>query len=163
MGVSWHDATAYCGWLAAETKKHYRLPSEAEWEKAARGTDGLIYPWGNEWDETRLNSKEAGPGDTTPVGQYSPSGDSLYGAADMAGNVWEWTLSLFKPYPYDPDDGREDLDAPNDVPRVVRGGAFYYARRGVRAACRGWGVPGDGLWGVGFRVVLSPLPRDSEL
>jgi formylglycine-generating enzyme required for sulfatase activity len=90
VNVYWLDALAYCEWLSEKTGKPYRLPTEAEWEKAARGTDGRIYPWGNEWDETKLNSRDSGPGDTTPVGQYSPGGDSPYGAADMAGNVLCW-------------------------------------------------------------------------
>jgi len=93
--VSWHDADVFCQWLSRETGKTFRLPTEAEWEKAARGTDGRIYPWGNEWDETKLNSAEAGPGDTTPVGQYSPAGDSPYGAADMSGNAWERCADWF--------------------------------------------------------------------
>jgi formylglycine-generating enzyme required for sulfatase activity len=147
--VSWHDAVAYCEWLGEMTGQAYRLPSEAEWEKAARGTDGRIYPWGNEWDETRLNSEEGGPGDTTPVGRYSPGGDSPYGAADMAGNVWEWTRSVYKDYPYDPEDGREDLGA--EGPRVLRGGAFHLDRRDVRCAFREWSSP---WYHFGFRVCV---------
>ena len=139
--VSWHHAMAYCQWLAKTTGRAYRLPSEAEWEKAARG--GLrigkkdnpypdrIYPWGNERDEKRCNSGEGGLRGTTPVGQYSPGGDSPYGCVDMAGNVWEWTLSLwgkeldepdFK-YPYDPEDGREM--------QRLRAGARCAAARGT--------------------------------
>jgi formylglycine-generating enzyme required for sulfatase activity len=121
--VTWHDAMAYCRWLARVTGRAYRLPSEAEWEKAARGTDGRIWPWGNKWDSKRCNSREGGPGNTTPVGQYSPQGDSPYGCVDMAGNVWEWTLSLLKDYPYDPKDGREDAQA--EGRRRLRGGAFF--------------------------------------
>jgi formylglycine-generating enzyme required for sulfatase activity len=161
--VDWYDAVAYCGWLAEATGRAYRLPSEAEWEKAARGTDGRIYPWGDEWDPKRCNSREGGRDDTTPVGQYSPGGDSPYGCVDMAGNVWEWTRSLwgtdwekldFK-YPYDPEDGREVLEAGDDIHRVLRGGAFGYYEGLVRCASR-WLEPYYGYWFFGFRVVVAP-------
>jgi len=159
--VSWHDAVAYCKWLSQKTGKSYCLPSEAEWEKAARGTDGREFPWGNEWDASKCNSAEGGPGCTTPVGKYSPAGDSPYGAADMAGNVWEWCSSLYRGYPYDPGDGREDWVA--EGVRVLRGGAFYYNRRYVRCACRLRSDPFYRDWDLGFRVVVSPsfgLDRD---
>ncbi|HLF03376.1 MAG TPA: SUMF1/EgtB/PvdO family nonheme iron enzyme, partial [Anaerolineales bacterium] len=87
VNVSWRDAIAFCQWLSQQTSKTFRLPTEAEWEKAARGVDGRIYPWGDEWDATRLNSGESGPKTTTPVGAYSPRGDSPYGLADVSGNV----------------------------------------------------------------------------
>jgi formylglycine-generating enzyme required for sulfatase activity len=91
--VSWYEAYAYCRWLAEATGKPYRLPTEMEWEKAARGTDGRMFPWGNTWSKELCNSREiwdrADPR-TTPVGQFSPDGDSPYGAADMCGNLWEW-------------------------------------------------------------------------
>ncbi len=165
VNVSWGDATAYCAWLSEKTKKDYRLPSEAEWEKVARGEEGRIYPWGNEWDKTKANSEEADVGETTSVGQYSPHGDSPSGAADMAGNVWEWTRSMWgkdfeKPefkYPYDPKDGREYLDAGGEVLRVLRGGAFRGDARYLRCACRYRYGPDRWRRDVGFRVVLSPL------
>ncbi len=125
VNITWHDAVAYCRWLADVTGKPYGLPSEAEWEKAARGTDGRIYPWGNDWDVKKCNTSEDGKGDTTPVGAYS-GGVSPYGILGMSGNVWEWTRSIFKPYPYKPDDGREDLGAGDDARRVLRGGSWYY-------------------------------------
>jgi formylglycine-generating enzyme required for sulfatase activity len=162
--VHWHDVMAYCNWLAQVTGKAYHLPSEAEWEKGARGTDGRIYPWGNEWDSKRCNSGQGGPGDTTPMGAY-PQGASPYGLLDMAGNVWEWTRSLwgkdkekldFK-YPYKPDDGRENLEAGDDIRRVVRGGAFYNSERSVRCAFRDWGYPLNRLRSRGLRLVVSPL------
>jgi formylglycine-generating enzyme required for sulfatase activity len=161
--VTWHDAVAYCNWLAKVTGKAYRLPSEAEWEKGARGTDGRIYPWGDEWDQKRCNSKEGGPGGTTPVGAY-PEGASPYGLLDMAGNVWEWTQSLwgtewdkldFK-YPYKPDDGREDPEAGNDIFHVLRGGAFSSDERGVRCASRSRLDPYFRSSNLGFRVVVAP-------
>ena len=105
--VSWYDAADYCRWLSEATGRPYRLPTEAEWEKAARGTGGGIYPWGDTWDAKRCNTKESGSGDTTPVGAY-PRGASPYGLMDMAGNVWEWTSSRLWDYPYQAGDGRED-------------------------------------------------------
>ncbi len=161
--VSWRDAQAYVRWLN-ETYGHelpegyaFRLPSEAEWEKAARGEYGNTWPWGDEWDAARCNSAEGGPGETTPVGAYSPQGDSPYGAADMAGNVWEWTRSLKRDYPYDPDDGREDESASGA--RVVRGGSFNSSRRSARAACRYWDGPVDRDLDQGFRVGVLPVSR----
>lgn len=93
--VSWYDARDYCKWLSQETGQEYYLPTEAQWEKAARGTDGRTYPWGNESpDKTRCNY-DTNVGDTSPVGSY-PKGASPYGVLDMAGNVWEWTGSEYK-------------------------------------------------------------------
>lgn len=134
VNVTWDDALAYCRWLSEHSGLRVTLPGEAEWEKAARGTDGWIYPWGNEFDKSKCNSSAGGKGGTTPVGSYSPQGDSPYGAADMAGNVWEWTRSQFKPYPYAAGDGRENLEAKGT--RVLRGGAFNYDEGDVRCASR---------------------------
>lgn len=88
--VSHADAEAYAAWLSERTGETWRLPTELEWEKAARGTDGRIFPWGDGWDPTRLNSHDRGPFDTTPVGAY-PDGASPFGLLDPAGNVFEWT------------------------------------------------------------------------
>jgi hypothetical protein len=161
--VSWSDAMAYCQWLN-DLRSHelpsglvLRLPSEAEWEKAARGTDGLIYPWGDDFDETKGNVDPGGKNDTTPVGAYSPQGDSPYGVADMAGNVWEWTHSLFEHYPYRVDDGREDENVSGD--HVQRGGSFIGTDQFVRSSSRYKGNP-NFLDFVGFRVVVAPpLPQ----
>ena len=158
--ISWHDAREYCEWLtqALRQKKEIgaieivRLPTEAEWEKAARGEYGKVYPWGDEWDPIRCNTSEKGPGATTPVGQYSPQGDSPYGVADIAGNVWEWCQSLKKAYPYKAEDGREDLKA-DDI-RVLRGGSFDSDRRFVRCAFRDYGHPDVRYDYNGFRVVV---------
>jgi len=106
VGVSKKDSEAYCAWLNLRIGSDYRLPTEVEWERAARGTDGRIYPWGNTFDPWRCNTSESARRGTTPVGFFSPSGDSYLGAADMVGNVWEWTSSILMPYPYDLQDGR---------------------------------------------------------
>lgn len=161
VGVSWYDAMAYCRWLSEATGKLYSLPSEAEWEKGARGSDGRIYPWGSHWDAGRCNSQEGGKGDTTPVGAY-PQGASPYGLLDVAGNVWEWTRSLwgenvlkadFK-YPYNLEDGREDLDADANIFRVLRGGAFLNEFKNARCAYRSRGSPYHLFRYLGFRVVM---------
>lgn len=90
--VSHHDARAYARWLSKVTGRRWRLPTELEWEKAARGTDGRRFPWGDTWDPKKANTHDRGPYDTVPVGRY-PAGASTYGALDMAGNVFEWTAS----------------------------------------------------------------------
>jgi formylglycine-generating enzyme required for sulfatase activity len=160
--VSWNDALAFCKWLSRETGRNFRLPTEAEWEKAARGTDGRIYPWGNDPPTPELCNFDKRGYDTTPVDQYSPQGDSPYGCADMAGNVWEWTLSLWGKgltipdfgYPYNPDDGREDVSASERIYRIWRGGAMHTPYTQVRCASRSKFNPGfqDGY--LGFRVAL---------
>ncbi len=136
VGVSWFEAVAYCHWLSAQTGHEFRLPSEAEWEKAARGSDGRIWPWGNTWEANRANSKEAGVGKTTPVGQY-PDGASPYGALDMAGNVWEWVATKYgKSYPYQLEDEWQSAYLEADVTRVFRGGSYYHEQTYVRGASR---------------------------
>jgi formylglycine-generating enzyme required for sulfatase activity len=151
--VSWKDATNYCKWLGQKTLKKYRLPSEAEWEKAARGTQGFIWPWGNDWDAAKCNSAESGIRNTTPVAQFSPDGDSPFGLVDMAGNVWEWCNSLEKSYPYKPDDGREILEAKGE--RILRGGGFSNKRIFVRCAYRINRLPNSRDRVVGFRVAAT--------
>ena len=154
--VSWEDAVAFCDWLRRETQQPFHLPTEAEWEKAARGTGGRIYPWGGEPpDEDRCNFNK-NIKDTTTIGRYSPQGDSPYGCADMAGNVWEWCQSRYEPYPYQAGDGRENLEAGSG--RVLRGGAWYSEPAGVRCAFRaGFERPPRGYrhYGNGFRVCVA--------
>lgn len=170
--VSWNDAMAFTGWLSATTGLACRLPTEAEWEKTCRGSEGLIYPWGEISPDSGQANFNNNVGDTTSVGSYSPRGDSPYGVVDMAGNVWEWTSSLWghdaqKPdygYPYDPTDGREDLDVPTDVLRVLRGGSYVYDYWGVRCAYRLGDNPFSRGNYLGFRVVcMSPPHQGSGL
>jgi formylglycine-generating enzyme required for sulfatase activity len=156
VNVSWRRAVAFCEWLSRETGRPFRLPTEAEWEKAARGVDGRIYPWGDEWDPHKCNSPESGIGGTSPVGRFSPAGDSPCGAADMAGNVWEWCGSVYRPYPYRAEDGREDPDAKGY--RVLRGGSFDLGRYCTRCACR-YDLRPVFFDTYGFRVVVSPALR----
>ena len=142
---------AYTRWLSAQTGQRFSLPTEAEWEKAARGTDGRIYPWGNTWEANRANSEDADFQKTVPVGQY-PSGGSPYDALDMAGNVWEWTRSVDAPYPYNPTDGREDLSNPAQKLFTFRGGAWYNPPLYLRAAHRHYDSPDNHYRLVGFRL-----------
>ncbi len=155
--VNWYDAREYCLWLEAQIGRAVNLPSEAEWEKAARGSvDIRRYPWGDEFNKYKCNTKESGIGDTTPVDKY-PAGASPYGVLDMSGNVSEWTRSLIKPYPYDPQDGREDLAA--DGTRILRGGSWPLNPDSARASSRYDGdIPVRRSSNVGFRVVCLSSP-----
>ncbi len=186
--ISWADAIAYAAWLARLTGQTWRLPTEAEWEKAARGTDGRIYPWGNQWDSSRANidefdawilnheqhnvdsgmmgkwrsllahvmAKPHKPLDDvpTPVGAFAERGDkSPYGVHDLAGNVWEWTTSLFRPYPYLADDGREDPEITGT--RVLRGGSWGNSASEARSANRNGNAPTEPDDSMGFRLILA--------
>lgn len=154
-GISWHTARAYCEWLSVISGWPCRLPAEMEWERAARGDDERVYPWGSDFHPFRINSAEAFTRGPTPVHLHSPASDSPFGVMNMSGNVWEWTSSLFKPYPYDPTDGREDPQAAGE--RVVRGGAWVYSRRLARCAARE-GAPADiASQTIGFRIAVSQI------
>ena len=166
--VAWLDAVAYCKWLSRVTGKHYRLPTEAEWEKAARGTDARRYPWGHEWNPDLCNNVETGPRTTTSVGLFSPEGDSPYGCTDMIGNVWEWCSSRYGgtevtprfKYPYDPTDGRENMDV-EDV-RILRGGSFFNSRGRARCEYRGRGAMTRRNDHTGFHVACGVSTADES-
>ena len=163
VGVSWVEAVAYCRWLSKQTGIEFRLPSEAEWEKAARGAGGRIYPWGNTWEAGRCNSAEAGLNHTTPVGQY-PNGASPCGALDMAGNVWEYCATQWhKPYPYQLEDEWQTayLEA-HAWNREGRGGSNRNNSAIVRGTYRGGVcIPHDRFNVGGLRVASHALRIDS--
>ncbi len=151
VGVSWFEVLAYANWLSAQTGSQYRLPSEVEWEAAARGHEGRVYAWGNEFDLLRGNSRETRIQRATPVGVFV-EGDTPEGACDLTGNVGEWTSSLFGPgmddtpafsYPYRSSDGREDLSVGSDIRRVLRGGGSCSDALLSRSIYRGYAHPDD--------------------
>jgi formylglycine-generating enzyme required for sulfatase activity len=147
--VTWQQAADFCTWAGK------RLPTEAEWERAA-GWDAAteeksVWPWGNTFDPARLNSVESGRGDTSAVGQYPPEMNGTY---DMAGNVWEWTSSLYKPYPYNQTDGREDPAQQGD--RVLRGGSWAQTQGKARAVVRQGASPTYSDREIGFRCAATP-------
>ncbi|MGO8673874.1 MAG: SUMF1/EgtB/PvdO family nonheme iron enzyme [Capsulimonadaceae bacterium] len=146
-GVSWYDAMAFCRWLSVKLGVTVTLPTEQQWEKAARGTDGRVYPYGNEFDADKGNTVETVIGQTSAVGAF-PDGASPYGALDMSGNVLEWTLSEY--------DTGLDTKVSSDARRVVRGGAWGNNPYFARAGCRNLSDPGNRSNGVGFRLAASP-------
>ena len=163
VSVSWDDATSYCKWLNEKTKMNYRLPTEAEWEKAARGEDGRVYSWGNDFDPKKANTSEAKIGDTSDVGNFSPQGDSLYGCADMIGNVWEWCNDWFDEQEYKKrTEFKDPRGSEKGSTRVLRGGSFNDNHRGARCAYRDWYDPNSTNGSIGFRVASSPIIK-SEL
>jgi formylglycine-generating enzyme required for sulfatase activity len=154
--VSWADAHAYCHWLGDKRGQQITLPTEAQWEKAARGPEGLVYPWGNDFDQTRCNSRDGGVGDTTPVDKY-PQGASLYGVLDMSGNVWEWVQDWYADdyYAHSPD--AHPTGPPEGSDKVVRGGPWYESRHNVRAADRHKFYPTYQSESIGFRCARHYL------
>ncbi len=170
--ITWNDAVAYCRWLNAllnsEIKPHnlqLRLPTEAEWEKAARGTDGRKYPWGNQFhrDACYITMKLVGSylievDDLKPVGTYSPQGDSPYGCADMSGAIWQWTCSLYKDYHPHVKNIHHTLTEKNYI--AVRGGPGEDDPYGIRVSYRFCRDPSASAKLQGFRVCFAPhLPQ----
>ncbi|MEW6029332.1 MAG: SUMF1/EgtB/PvdO family nonheme iron enzyme [Chloroflexota bacterium] len=162
VGVSWFEAEAYCKWLNHVTGKPYRLPTEAEWEKAARGPKNFLWSWGNEWNGTLCNNADKETEEklnrTSPVGMY-PDGAGEYGTLDMMGNVWEWCADWYDDELYQKRKEGETKDplGPNSGSvRVLRGGSWYSIRNGCRCSVRYRYLPVNFSNDVGFRVVLSP-------
>jgi len=173
--VSWNEARVFCAWLGRGSAFTTRLPTEAEWEKAAHGSDGRAYSWGSAFDGRRLNfadtrsseswrdaSVDDGFADTAPVGSF-PQGTSPYGAVDMAGNVSEWVLSLLRPYPYAPGDGRENLSPTTCSEerlsgcRVYPGGSYRHTSARTRATSRVIATYlSDVFVDIGLRCVAQP-------
>jgi formylglycine-generating enzyme required for sulfatase activity len=165
VGVSWYEAYAYTRWLDVLLRQSgvespgvlvIRLPTEQEWEKAARGTDGREYPWGDSWDGARCNHEVGGQtvGRTSAVGLYSigvADGRSPSGAADMAGNIWEWCLTRYE---------ERNNNIENDSVRVLRGGSWGNSNEDYfRAAFRDWYYPNSRNFNRGFRLARSLVLR----
>jgi formylglycine-generating enzyme required for sulfatase activity len=160
VGISWYEAVAFCRWLSQHPvynpqRYTYRLPTEAEWEYAARGMARRIYPWGKEApDGERANFDQIYDG-TSAVGCF-PLGATAENVHDLAGNVWEWTGSVYTPYPYDPDDGREQLDNPAEKYFTLRGGGWNNPSINLRASARNNNLPDYHYNNVGFRLARRP-------
>jgi formylglycine-generating enzyme required for sulfatase activity len=138
--VTWEDASAYAEWAGK------RLPTEAEWERAARGVDGVAWPWGDDFDADKCNSSESNLKETTPIDAY-PDGASPDGVIDMAGNVWEWTDTWYDAYPA----STHRSDRYGEKYKVIRGGSWFDNQSLVRCSARNKGEPTFMFSTIGFR------------
>jgi formylglycine-generating enzyme required for sulfatase activity len=154
VGISWYEAAAYAAWLGKKTGKAYRLPTEAEWEKAARGTDGKIYPWGNEFNKNLCNSEESGLDRTSPVGIF-PGGKSSFGCFDMAGNVWEWCADWYDEEYYRESPLKNPKGPAAGSSRVFRGGGWIIIAEFCASAIRSHAPPASRRGYLGFRLARS--------
>jgi formylglycine-generating enzyme required for sulfatase activity len=145
--VSWYDACAFCCWLSEKTGLPITLPTEQQWQRAAQGDDGREYPWGNEFDLSRCNTRENGINRTTPVDQY-PNGVSPCGVYDMGGNVWEWCLNEWE--------NPENTGLAGSDIRALRGGSWSGHQLNARCACRNLNLTDNRATIIGFRVVYVP-------
>lgn len=150
VGVSWFEAVAYANWLSKQTDEKFCLPTEAEWERAARGANSQLYPWSNEWEINIANTRELSFRGPTTVGIF-PKNISPDGCYDMAGNVWEWCSTILKPYPYSLNDGREEKIS--DGPRILKGGAYNTGKNLARCSYRMWRYPNYRSRYIGFRLL----------
>jgi len=159
VGVSWYEATAFCRWLTRQLDDgyEYMLPSEAEWEYAACGSTRRSYPWGNDEPNGERANYGTTYSSTSAVGCF-PLGATPGGVLDLAGNVWEWTRSAYRDYPYDPADGREDGADPAQKSFTIRGGSWAGLPFSLRAAYRNHFSPDYHFQVVGFRLARRP-PR----
>jgi formylglycine-generating enzyme required for sulfatase activity len=163
VGVTWYEAAAYCRWLTAamDDAYEYRLPTEAEWERAARGVEGRRYPWGDQWRLEQANSKELGLERTTPVGVF-PDGASPEGLLDMTGNVWEWCGDWYAEDTYARRVGHAVSNPAGPAKgeyKILRGGSWYNDHNVVRCAFRFWIAPDRWFNFSGFRVARGSLRK----
>lgn len=154
VGITWHEARAFCAWASEKSEQRILLPTEAQWEKAARSTDGRTYPWGEEEPTKEYCNFYHHVRQTTDVGYYSPIGDSVFGCADMAGNVWEWVRDTHKIYSYQADNGHNNLD--NLGKGIVRGGSWNDLGSYLRASFRNDVGLSNASYYIGFRCVQEP-------